>query len=206
MDVIILAAGLATRLNKYTHNIIPKYLINLDNNTGLYYIIQYWDSYAKNIYLVIHSKFNSITKFYIENLLHYYSKKIIIINYDSNDGTAYTLNYILKNTQLKDKIDENNLLLTWCDLYPTEKINFDQISKNSSVTIMTYGNNCRYRLNRDNNVEKATLSDGNIVGIYYFHNCKFTIFPYEECKGKDIVEYLENIGTIQKYELEGIID
>ena len=43
MDVLILAAGLGSRVTKYTHNIIPKYLINIDNNTGLYHIIKYWE-------------------------------------------------------------------------------------------------------------------------------------------------------------------
>jgi choline kinase len=54
MDVLILAAGLSSRLSKYTYNLIPKYLIDIDGNTGLYYLIKYWNNHATNIYLVIH--------------------------------------------------------------------------------------------------------------------------------------------------------
>jgi len=104
MDVLILAAGLGSRVSKYTHDIIPKYLINIDNHTGLYYLIKYWNPYSKNIYIVINSIYNTITKYYINNVLsEYYDEKnnicdkIHIINYDTNDGTAYTLNYILNN-------------------------------------------------------------------------------------------------------------
>ena len=53
MDVLILAAGLGSRVSKYTHDSIPKYLINIDNHTGLYYLINYWNKYANNIYLAI---------------------------------------------------------------------------------------------------------------------------------------------------------
>ena len=80
MDILILAAGLGSRLSRFTHDIIPKYLINLDNNTGFYYLITYWNKYANNIYLVINSKYNKITRFYINNILNEYSSKIKIIN------------------------------------------------------------------------------------------------------------------------------
>ena len=206
MDIIILAAGLASRLNKFTHNVIPKYLINLDDNTGLYYIIKYWNTYAKNIYLVIHSKFNIITNFYINNILKDYSDKIVIINYDSNDGTAYTLNHILNN-ELKDK-NIKNLLLTWCDLYPLEKIDFlGKLNSNNSfnnIYVFTYGDKCRYILH-DNKITKSNDSSGNIIGLYYFQNYKSFILD-DSCKGNDIVDYLENIGKIYNYELKNIVD
>ena len=206
MDVIILAAGIASRLSKFTHNIIPKYLVNLDDNTGLYYIIKYWNNYANRIYLVIHSKFNIITNFYIKNILKEYSDKIIIINYNNNDGTAYTLNYILKN-ELKDK-NIKNLLLTWCDLYPIDKIDLLQLPnmnmKDNNIYIFTNGNKCRYVL-ENNKIKKSDNCDGNIIGIYYFQNYK----PFnldDNCKNNDIVDYLENIGEIIDYKLNNIVD
>ena len=80
MDVLILAAGLGSRVSKYTHDSIPKYLINIDNHTGLYYLINYWNKYANNIYLVINSNYNIITKFYISNIFDEdISKKINIM-------------------------------------------------------------------------------------------------------------------------------
>ena len=76
MDVLILAAGLGSRVSKYTLNIIPKFLINIDDNTGLFYIIKYWEQYAENIYLVIHSHFYEITQFYIDNISSAIWKKL----------------------------------------------------------------------------------------------------------------------------------
>ena len=210
MDVVILAAGLASRLNKFTHDIIPKYLINLDDNTGLYYIINYWSKYSENIYLVINSKFNIITKFYINNILKKFINKIIIINYDTIDGTAYTLNYILNNilnNELKDR-NIKNLLLTWCDLYPNEKINFDLFNNTENINniiIFTHGDKCRYLLDNNNNIKKSNKCNGNIIGIYYFQN--YTPFYLDDnCKNNDIVDYLENIGEITNYRLKDIID
>ena len=120
MDLIILACGLSTRLSKYTYNILPKYLINIDNNTGLYHIIHYWDTYTNKIYLVIHSKFKVITQFYIDHILPEYKNKIEIIEYNSSDGTAYTLYYLFHN-QLKNKL-ENDLCITWCDIFPKDPL------------------------------------------------------------------------------------
>ena len=195
MDVLILASGLSSRLSKFTHNIIPKYLINLDGNTGLYYLVKYWEQYANNIYLVIHSKYNLITKFYIEQILNDYIDKIKIINYDTSDGTAYTLNYILNN-DLKDK-NINNLLLTWCDIFPNEKINFKKLhndkNEKNNIYIFTSGNKCRYMLNDKNEIYPS--ENGNIIGIYYFQN--FNKFVLDKnCINNDIVSYLSIIGNI----------
>jgi hypothetical protein len=203
MDVLILAAGLSSRLSNYTHDIIPKYLINLDTHNGLYYIIHYWQKYAHNIFLVIHSKYNIITKFYIDNILTDYKNKIIIINYDSSDGTAYTLSYIL-NTKLI-YYDIKNLLITWCDIYPNENIKFETIKKSSiknNIYIFTYGNQCRYKLN-NNIIEES--NNGNIIGIYYFQNYKRFMLD-ENSLNKDIVLYLKSIGNIFNYSLNNIID
>jgi len=206
MDVLILAAGLGSRVTKYTHNIIPKYLINIDNNTGLYHIIKYWEKYSKNIYLVINSSYNLITSFYINNLLNDYQTKIHIINYDTNDGTAYTLSYILNN-DLKDK-NIKNLLITWCDLFPVENIDFSKLhikDGKNNIHVFTYGNKCRYLLNENNEIIHRTECDGNILGIFYFQNyIPFILGDY--CKDNDIVNYLDIIGSIKKFDIQNVID
>ena len=203
MDVFILAAGIGSRLVKFTHDIIPKYLVNIDNNTGLYYIINYWSKYANNIYLVINSKYNIITTFYINNILIDHLSKIKIINYDTNDGTAYTINHILNNELRNVKID--NLLITWCDLYPIENIDFKKIpesNKNNNIFVFTHGDKCRYKLNKNSIIKEE---NGNIIGIYYFQNFKhFVLGDY--CKNNDIVDYLEMVGTINQFEINNIID
>jgi len=206
MDILILAAGLGSRVTKYTHNVIPKYLINIDNNTGLYHIIKYWSKYSKNIYLVINSCYNVITSFYINNLLNDLSVKINIINYDTNDGTSYTLSYILNNN-LKDK-NIKNLLITWCDLFPIDNIDFSKFSKKdgkNTIYVFTNGNKCRYLLNSNNEIIHRPESDGNILGIFYIQNyIPFSLGDYS--KDNDIVNYLNIIGNVKNFEIDNIVD
>lgn len=210
MDVLILAAGLGSRVSKYTLNIIPKFLINIDDNTGLFYIIKYWEQYTENIYLVIHSHFYEITKFYIDNVIPVnYNHKVKLITYDESDGTAYTLNYLLNN-QLGNKIISKNLLITWCDIYPTHNIDFSVINQNNNnnqnnnIHVITHGKKCRYGL-KNNEVIFCEKSDGNILGIFYIQNYeKFNLANI--IKGNDIVLYLEQIGKINELSIDNIID
>jgi hypothetical protein len=210
MDVLILAAGLGSRVSKYTFNIIPKFLINIDDNTGLFHIIEYWEKYANNIHLVIHSSFYEITKYYIDNVIpSEYNYKINIILYDESDGTAFTLNYILNNqlyNKLYNKIINKNLLITWCDIYPQDHIDFKLIEdlEKNNVYVFTSGNNCRYAL-KDNKVVFCEKSDGNILGIFYIQN--YNGFNLDNIiKGDDIVLYLNQIGKINELKINRITD
>lgn len=212
MDVIICAAGLGSRLVSYTHDVIPKYLVNIDDNTGLYHIIKYWNKYAEHIYLIIHTKYVSITEFYIKSIFEpEYYDKIKIINYDTSDGTAYTLNYVINN-KLPNPLSKN-FLITWCDLYPIEPFYQSRFTK-SGIYIFTHGNRCRYLFNENvEDVENKIINrdvegDGNILGIYYFHN--FTSFNIddenESILNKDIVNFLSKLGPLFNYKVESIID
>lgn len=206
MDVLILAAGLSSRLSKFTHELLPKYLIDIDGNNGLYYLIKYWDKYSKNIFLVIHSKYNLITISYIKNMLDKYVDKIKIINYDSSDGTAYTLNKILNN-ELSNYIIKN-LLITWCDIYPLDDLNFMKTIKQSrernNIHIFTCGNECRFNLDNENNIIES--KEGNIIGIYYFQNYKKIHLDEKETYGKDIIHFLKDMGKINNYKINNIFD
>jgi len=208
MDVIICAAGLGSRLVNYTHDILPKYLVNIDDNTGLYYIIKYWNKYANNIYLIIHSKYITLTDFYIKSMFDKENyNKIKIINYDNSDGTAYTLNYIINNKLSETLL--NNFIITWCDLYLTEPLYQSRFTK-SGIYIFTYGNNCRYLLDTETNqiINRDNECDGNILGIYYFHNIKSFKIDCELSLNKDIVVFLNELseGQLFNYKVESIID
>jgi len=209
MDVIICAAGLGSRLASVTHDIIPKYLVNIDDNTGLYHIIKYWNKYAENIYLIIHSKYIFITQFYIQSTFDTeYIDKIKIIDYDKSDGTAYTLNYVINNKlQCNSQTPLlNNFVITWCDLYPTEPLHHSKFNK-SGIYIFTNGNNCRYLLNSNNEIiNRDKECDGNILGIYYFHNIKSFKLDENEALNKDIVIFLEKLGNIFNYSVNSIVD
>jgi len=207
MDVLICAAGSGSRLAKYTHDIIPKFLVNLDYHTSLYYILNYWNKYANKIYLVINSSFNLITKFYINTILKNLSEKVVIINYDSCDGTAYTLNNIINNELKNEPI--KNLMVSWCDIYPDQDLDFKKLNegeKEQTIYIMTYGNKCRYKFDEySNKIHLSPKCDGNIIGIYYFQNYQKFILD-SSCYGKDIIDFLDSIGKIKKYNIEKIID
>jgi hypothetical protein len=209
MDVIICAAGLGSRLSSYTHDIIPKYLVNIDDNTGLYHIIKYWNKYAENIYLIIHSKYISITQFYIKSTFDKdYNDKIKIIDYDKSDGTAYTLNYVINN-EINNKLSKplsKKFIITWCDLYLIEPLHQSKFNK-PGIYIFTNGNNCRYLLNKNNEIiNRDEECDGNILGIYYFHNIESFKLDQNEALNKDIVVFLSKIGKIFNYSVKSIID
>jgi hypothetical protein len=223
MDVIICAAGLGSRLANYTHDVIPKYLVNIDDNTGLFHIIKYWSKYSENIYLIIHSKFINLTEFYIKSIFddeHY--NKIKIINYDSFDGTAYTLNFVINN-KLPQTLS-NNFVITWCDLYPKEPLYQSRFTK-PGIYIYTHGNSCRYLFNDINAIDdiyryndkcnndqynkiinRDSECDGNILGIYYFHNIKSFKIDNSNALNKDIVVFLKDLGELFNYKVESIID
>ncbi len=214
IDLLILASGLASRLSNYTHDIIPKYLVNIDNHTGIYYIVNYWCKYVDNIYLVINSRYYNITKYYIECNLQEYANKIIIITYNESNGTAITLSNIINNELIKYNIQ--NLLISWCDIFPTSNVNIDfnnlNITNNityNNIYVFTYGDQCRYGIYKNNNGKNEIIhcpkSNGNIIGIYYIQNFKRFVLD-DNVINNDIVIYLDKIGIIYEYPILEIID
>ena len=188
MDVLIVASGKSSRLFNYTKDYIPKYLLNIDNYPALVTIINYWSKYAKRFFLIIDEKFNILTNFTINNFLKELQENIYILNYNNQDGTAYTIDYIYNNYLINYNI--KNLLISWCDILPKENLNLDKLKgteQKNNLFIFTYGNNCRYLL-KNNKIIKH--NNGNIIGIYYIENLDYNIKNIE--KNIDIVEYFNN--------------
>ena len=202
MDVLIVASGKSSRLFNYTKNYIPKYLLNIDNYPALVTIINYWSKYAKRFFLIIDEKFNILTNFTINNFLKELQENIYILNYNNQDGTAYTIDYIYNNYLINYNI--KNLLISWCDILPKENLNIDKLKgseEKNNLFIFTYGNNCRYLL-KNNKIMKN--SNGNIIGIYYIENLNYNIKNIE--KNIDIVEYFNNFKNIKNYKLNDLLD
>ena len=82
MDVLLVASGKSSRLIDYTHDYIPKFLLNIDNYPALVKIIQYWSKYAKRFFLVIHESFDYITQFIIDHFLKEFKESIFIFHYN----------------------------------------------------------------------------------------------------------------------------
>ncbi len=203
MNLLIVAAGLGSRVSNITFNIIPKYLISIDHFYGLYHIINYWKKYVESFYLVIHPSFIPLTEYYIKNF--HQNLNIKIIPYEESDGTAYTIKSLLNNNY--ELFKNNPLCITWCDIYPDLKntINFNKIDKD--VCIFTHGNECRYKyIEEVNLIENVGKTGGDIIGIYFIRNVDLIVYDENIIKNTDIVDYLDKYGSLQKYDLEKIND
>ncbi len=202
MNVLIVAAGLGTRVSDITFQVIPKFIINLDNFNGLYHILTYWRQYTQNIFLVLHPIYHKVTEFYVNEFFP--ELNLTYIFYESSDGTAFTIQSICKKHHQHFK--DNPLLITWCDIYPSEedKIDFSEITED--VTIFTFGNECRYKFDNELQIIKNVGSTGgDVIGIYYIKDY-LKLFDLSIEKGSDIVDYFQEIGTLQSYPLHRIYD
>ena len=128
MDVLIVASGKSSRLINYTKDYIPKYLLNIDNYPALITIINYWKKYAHRFFLVIDDNYNTLTNFVIDHFLTELKENIHIFNYNEQDGTACTIDYIYTNHLRQFNI--KNLLITWCDILPKEELNLHHFKSN----------------------------------------------------------------------------
>ena len=187
--VVICACGKGTRLEPITNH-IPKYLVNPNNFNLLTIIVKYWKSYTKKIVLIIEEKYNSITDFYMKSLDVNYK----IHNVDiSNQGNCYTL-----YNALRDNYNNSRLLITWCDIFPTEKIPHTVFNNN---VIFTFENECRYNYN--NNIISPN-PNGNVIGIYYFKD--FIQMKYKN-ESDDIINVIPfYYKSLTSYELISLTD
>ena len=200
MNLFIVAAGLGTRVSPFTHQCIPKFLINLDQHSGLYHMLNFWKKYVDDIFIIIHPSYEQVTDLYIETFFP--KLNVTYLFYEDNDGTAYTIKKTFEKCKYLLKRPET--IITWCDLYPPlshPEIPFDQFQKD--LTIFTYGDKCRYMLDGDS-ILNVGKTGGNIVGIYYLKDYKKLLGIKIE-KGKDLIEYVEEM-SISKYEMDSLID
>lgn len=187
--VVICASGKGVRLIPLT-KYIPKFLVNPDNFNILTHIVKYWESYTKNIVVIIEEKYNTITDYYLKGLNVPY--KIININIDAQ-GNAYTL-----YNALKSDYDHKRVLITWCDIFPSTSIPETVFANN---VIFTHGNQCRYSY-ENGIIEKR--ADGNIIGIYYFND--FVSMKYDD-ESDDIINVMPKYySSFDSYGITEIAD
>ncbi len=204
MDLLIVAAGLGTRVSNLTFNKIPKFLISIDQFYGLFYILNYWKNYSDNIIIILHPSYIPITEYYIKSF--HQNLNIQIIPYLDSDGTAFTIQHVLKNNINSFKYDK--LLITWCDVYPDihENLDISCIHNNHDICIYTYGNECRYKFDlEESRIINVGSTGGDIIGIYSFSNHNL-LLNIEMEKNIDIVDYLNQLGSIRSFELKKIND
>ncbi len=185
--VVIVACGQGSRLFPYS-KFIPKILVNYNDNPFIDHLINYWKQYSEKIIIITNTKFKSIIEFYTEK-----HTGISIKYFDDVTGTADTIHKNITNEYYG-----KNILFSWCDIVPKDKINLSSIISN---TILTYGNECRYGIL---NGKISKMSNGNIIGIYYIMSFtginNYTI-------GDDICDVFDNNFTeYNEYKLENLID
>lgn len=198
MNLFIVAAGLGTRVSLFTHQSIPKFLINLDQHSGLYHMLDFWKDYVEDIFIILHPSFEQVTDFYIETFFP--KLNVTYLFYEESDGTAFTIQKSIE--KCKNLLKSKETLITWCDLYPSsQKIPFDQFQ--NEMTIFTFGSECRYHWDGER-IQNVGKTGGNIVGIYHFKDYKRLLEMRVE-RGKDLIECVDHL-KIGSYEMDGLVD
>jgi len=212
---IILAGGLGTRLYKYTNGLYPKILLNLGNSIFLDNLIEFWFNVQEvEELIIVLSENDHIYKIQEYLKIFYNDKNITLLKYDKVNGTFNTLFYVLN---MRNDLLKSNLIISWSDIIPTEKLN---ILEYSGIKIFT-DKISRHRCNICNLgiiTNKPDLT-GNIPGFYNINGLNITDWinfknSYEKIKPEiDITDYLItcsniiqekidllDIGDIEKYE------
>ena len=185
--VVIVASGQGTRLYPLT-KYIPKVLVTFKNKPFIEHMIEYWQQFSKNIIVIYNKEYDSLMKFYCNKY-----KNFTTIYFNEVTGTADTINKSITNEYYN-----KNILFTWCDILPEDKID---VNKLTNTTIFTYGKECRYCA-YNNKIEKC--KEGNIIGLYYIKNYK-GIQKY--VLGEDICDvFVKNFGNFNTYQLYNLTD
>lgn len=192
--VVILGAGLATRLYPITHH-IPKVLVNYGQHTILKHLYdQYTKLGADQIHLVIHSKFVSTVAAYCKQE----GLNVHIDTVDEAYGSAYAINQIAR------WLNNHNVVFNWCDVIPE----FRNFSWDKNV-IYTHGTKCRFNFDGEN-LKEVGPTGGNVVGIYQckkFYQNEFSDKDEasEFFKGRDFVERLTG-SMFEVGQLKSLVD
>lgn len=194
--IVIVACGKGTCLQPLKNH-IPKILLNIHNDNILCKLINYWNKYCKKFIILINKEYNSYINFYLKQYeeIEYEIRNVEILN---NEENSYTIKRGLHD------LDNLKILITWCDVFPNEDIEFDKIYENCIFTNSLQCYNSRY-LAKNNKIEKMSDSSlGNVIGLFYFINFKQISNKNDT---QDLCDcYLDNFDCFETYEIHKIID
>jgi choline kinase len=193
-DVVIVAAGLGTRMGDYSNG-IPKLLINVCSSTVLERIV---DSYGRDLRyrIICHSKHYPIIARYAEAYLSGVTISIKCV--DEALGSAYAL-----SKGAADLMDGRSVLVTWSDVYLKRQLfqgainaypgstplNDDTFKEPTIFTTPSRG--CRYVYDQNTfGIRKLNNLNGNVIGIYYVPS--FKTFDFNE--GEDFVDNVHKLS------------
>lgn len=188
MKVVILAGGFGTRLAELTHS-IPKPMVPIGDKPMLLHIINYYQSFGFNDFIVAGGYKIEIIENYFNNLKKNFQIEII------NTGEKTMTGGRLK--KLKKYLDNNDFFFTYgdglCDVNINELYKFHK-SNQKLVTVTAVRPPARFgslQINNENIVErfreKSQIDEGWINGGYFVMNKKF-------------IDIIENDNTILERE------
>ena len=189
--VVIVACGKGTRLYPYTKH-MPKILVNLDHSNLLCKQLEYWSKYTEKFIILIEEKYNELINFYCNKMKVNFDIRNVLI--DNKQENSYTIQKGLDNI-----VDNQNIIMVWCDILLTNDIDIKRLDEN---IIFTYGNQCRYLAN--NNELTKVNEGGNVIGCFYIQNYKKIENNNDKNDFCDI--FLKNFKKFKIYNLNNLID
>ncbi|ADI96321.1 conserved hypothetical protein [Acinetobacter phage Ac42] len=178
--VVILGAGLATRLYPITHY-IPKVLVNYGQHTILKHLYDLYSQYNPDeIIVVVHSKFKLLTESYCRSQ----GIKVTIETVDEAYGSAYAISRI-------PNLNGHNVVFNWCDVIPK----FDSFSWDCDH-IYTFGDECRFNFDgKTQELKEVGATGGNVVGVYQINDFYIKSFVDKEV-ANDFYRGIDFISTL----------
>lgn len=184
MKVVILAGGFGTRLAELTHS-IPKPMVPIGDKPILHHIIDYYQNFGINDFIIAGGYKIDIIHKYFKNLKVNFDIEIV----DTGDKTM--TGGRLK--RVEPYLDNDNFFLTYgdglCDININDLYQFHKTNQ-KLVTVTAVRPPARFgslQINGDNVVErfreKSQLDEGWINGGYFVMNKKF-------------IDYIDNDNTI----------
>lgn len=189
VNVVIIASGLGTRMQKITGGLYPKLFATIGKQTLFDRMIQNC-RYAKSITVVGNERTVNAAKEHVER----YYKDMICFNtfvHEDTDGSWSAIADIAK-FQMK------NVLFHWSDITTNLKILFENIEDNDKIIFCKDGE-YRYRLLPIGAIVKDKC--GNIPGLFFIKDTKDIYAPSKP--GEDFVEYLSEQKDLSSYYING---
>lgn len=194
-NLIIIAGGDATRLKSYHHDLIPKILLPLDDETVLLKMLNYWSEFVDEFYIVVKNTIEqSQIRQYLSLINSDYTAKTKIYVIGSEFHTMYKLNEMSKVIK-----NDKPTFVTWSDIYPTE-IDIIKLDVNHIFS----DENKLHRFEFDGSkITNAVDSTGNVCGIFYLKSASEISKIYDraitsECFTEKLLEITDFTVVLQR--------
>lgn len=186
MNLVILAAGRATRMLPVHQNLYPKILVNLGNEVQIQKMLNSYEADTKTI--VVDSFIAHLQVKEMLNALDIQDVNVVSFQYGAV-GTLHTIRMLMHDKLIPTK----NVILSWSDICPAEKLTIHALDD-----IIFTDNKPRHRMHFENGIVSAK-SHGNLPGLYVIKDLEKTIpaeiQDFEDCKTTDIAELFQHNGT-----------